>query len=53
MKKSLIALVALVVLASGCQAIPTDMVPKFRWYWSDEAKQYRADRDAHNPYKHQ
>lgn len=38
---------------AGCTAIPTDMAPKFRWYWSKEAKQYRQDKANNNPEKHQ
>jgi uncharacterized protein YceK len=41
------------LLASGCQVIPTDMFPKVKWYWSQEAEQYRQDRADHNPQKHQ
>lgn len=43
---------ACLILSSGCQVIPTDMFPKVKWYWSKEAEQYRADKAAHNPQKH-
>ena len=32
---------------SGCQAIPTDMFPRFTWYWSKEARQYRHDKEVY------
>ena len=38
---------------TGCAVIPTDMFPKFAWYWSKDAKQYRADKKADEPQKHQ
>lgn len=53
MKKRLLLLGIVGLLCGGCQVIPTDMFPKFTWYWSKDAKQYRQDRDAGNPEKHQ
>ena len=32
------------LLASGCQGIPTDMVPRVTWYWSKDARDYRAEK---------
>jgi len=46
-------LLAMVYSVAGCQVIPTDMFPKFRWYWSKDAEQFRQDRDHGNPHKHQ
>ena len=53
MRLLLFALGCLLLVGSGCQVIPTDMYPKVKWYWSKEAEQYRQDRAAHNPEKHQ
>jgi hypothetical protein len=39
-----IVLIASVVIITGCTAIPTDMFPKFTWYWSKDAKEYRASK---------
>lgn len=40
------------ILCSGCQLVPTDMFPKVKWYWSKEAIQYRQDKKADEPQKH-
>jgi hypothetical protein len=53
MRLALFLLGTACLLASGCQVIPTDMFPKVKWYWSQEAKQYREDKKEHDSYKHQ
>lgn len=52
MRTTLFVLGVCFILVSGCQAIPTDMAPKFRWYWSKDAIQYRQDKKADEPQKH-
>lgn len=42
MKKNLFLIP--IILACGCAVIPTDMFPKFTWYWSKDAREYRASK---------
>jgi hypothetical protein len=32
------------IVVTGCTAIPTDMAPKIRWSWSQDARDYRASK---------
>lgn len=44
--KRLIAFSLIGLLYGGCALVPTDFMPKLTWYWSAEAKQYRAQKKA-------
>jgi hypothetical protein len=48
MRLALFAIGAACLLASGCQVIPTDMFPKVKWYWSEDAKRYRAKQHRYD-----
>lgn len=44
MRLTLILIGTACLLASGCTLVPTDFFPKVRWYWSQDAKEYRASK---------
>jgi hypothetical protein len=48
MKRTAVLLGCVCLIASGCTVVPTDMFPKFTWYWSADAKQYRADQHRYD-----
>lgn len=50
MRTTLILIGCSCLLASGCTLIPTDMFPKVRWYWSQDAKNYRAEQHRYDLY---
>jgi hypothetical protein len=44
MRIALLLICLACIVGSGCTLVPTDMFPKVRWYWSQDAKDYRAEK---------
>lgn len=49
--KTLLIIAISATLCNGCAVVPTDFMPKFTWYWSKDAKEWRREKKASKQYQ--